>query len=346
LAYFWHYFGTITGRQVECMEPKGQILLEILLKQGKVPVPYFGLVYLNFVSARIEISEFSIYPPYQTLSFLEDNKVSISDLRMAYDKLGQDRGIGEELDQEFSKAFNRLINFQEVSFERFGLFKKTESGIHFQASYPFHEWLVPPSTKVSIKPVAQQFTGKHVVDTDTMIHTPKKPTRKIPWLPIILGLTFLMIFGYLMNRSSDKTPKKMENLKTEVVDVSDDSTDVTLADTTNFDKPNEIKVPNNEDSPTSKKSNSTTNPKPETKTTETVGSCTIITGAFSRNANVIQMKRKIERFGYEAVIIKNGNLTRVGIKTQCNPSEYKSIINKIRAQVEPRSWYLEPKLEI
>ena len=346
MAYFWHYFRTSVDRQIECMESKGQILLEILLKQGRVPVPYFGLVYLNFVSARIEISEFSIYPPYQTLSFLEDNKVSTSDLRLAYDKLGQDRGMGEELDQEFSKAFNRLLNFQEVNFEKFGSFTKTESGIQFHASYPFHEWLVPASTTVSIRPVAQQFTGKHVVDTNTMIHTPKKPVRNIPWLPIILGLTFLLVFGYLMNRSADYKPTKKDVRKTEMVDVLNDSTDVTLVESPEVKKSPENIVQNKTEVPVSKKESATAQPKKVDKPTETTGSCTIITGAFSQNSNAEQMKRKIEGFGYEAVVMKNGSLTRVGIKTPCKPSEYQSIINKVRAQVEPRSWYLEPKLEI
>jgi nucleoid DNA-binding protein len=75
--------------------------------------------------------------------------------------------------------------------------------------------------------------------------------------------------------------------------------------------------------------------------------CIIIVGSFTQNRNAIRMVTRLKSMGYSTYQeLNDDGLNRVGIEINCSPEEFESILQKIRNEVEPYSWYLVPLLEI
>ncbi len=70
------------------------------------------------------------------------------------------------------------------------------------------------------------------------------------------------------------------------------------------------------------------------------GKCVIIVGAFGQGPNMRKMMSKLESKGYSVYVDSARSLSRVGVYSECGPSELQSNLRTIQSQIEPKSWVL------
>lgn len=71
--------------------------------------------------------------------------------------------------------------------------------------------------------------------------------------------------------------------------------------------------------------------------------CIIITGSFNKSGNINTMLKKLRRYKYQIFAEENGRFTRIGIVFDCNKNSLQDELAKVKSQVEPNSWILQPK---
>ena len=77
---------------------------------------------------------------------------------------------------------------------------------------------------------------------------------------------------------------------------------------------------------------------PPVKTPETSNPCFVVVGAFSEQENITRMVDRLNELGYTSEQIKGGSLTRVAIRTDCDPSNLNTVLNDARAKINPEAW--------
>ena len=71
--------------------------------------------------------------------------------------------------------------------------------------------------------------------------------------------------------------------------------------------------------------------------------CAIIVGAFSRMSNANRMVEHIENMGHVAYIKEVDGLNRVGLVSECSGSEYESLLQFARTEINGEAWLSEIK---
>jgi cell division septation protein DedD len=66
--------------------------------------------------------------------------------------------------------------------------------------------------------------------------------------------------------------------------------------------------------------------------------CLIVVGAFTNQANVIKMMKRLQSLGYKAEKIIGGKLTRVAISTSCDKENLQKVLSEARASINPEAW--------
>ncbi len=84
----------------------------------------------------------------------------------------------------------------------------------------------------------------------------------------------------------------------------------------------------------------------EMNTIAELESCIIITGVFSSELNVDKMDKLILEYGYEPYTSKIGIYTRVGLQFDCGDVDLEDFIQKVRSEISPKAWYLNPELYV
>lgn len=67
-------------------------------------------------------------------------------------------------------------------------------------------------------------------------------------------------------------------------------------------------------------------------------SCYIIVGAFTDPANVTRMMDRLTALGFTAEQIKGSSLTKVAIRTSCEPQSLQKVLNDARSSINPEAW--------
>jgi SPOR domain len=66
--------------------------------------------------------------------------------------------------------------------------------------------------------------------------------------------------------------------------------------------------------------------------------CFIVVGAFTDPSNVAKMEERLKSIGYTSEAIKGKTLTRVAIRTSCDPANMQKILNEARSSINPEAW--------
>ena len=66
--------------------------------------------------------------------------------------------------------------------------------------------------------------------------------------------------------------------------------------------------------------------------------CFIVVGAFSEQGNVTRMIERVNALGYTSEQITGGALTKVAIRTDCDPTNLNTVLNDARAKINPEAW--------
>lgn len=74
--------------------------------------------------------------------------------------------------------------------------------------------------------------------------------------------------------------------------------------------------------------------------------CIVIVGSFTKSRNVVRMKDRIIRAGYDPYTEVYGKFTRVGTLFNCLDHDLKDHLQTFRSDFNSRAWYLEPDLEV
>lgn len=78
-------------------------------------------------------------------------------------------------------------------------------------------------------------------------------------------------------------------------------------------------------------------PKP-TSTPEVSSPCFVVVGAFSSAENIKRMSDRLQSLGHTVEEIRGGTLTRVAIRTSCEPSNLQQVLNDARSSINPEAW--------
>ncbi len=77
---------------------------------------------------------------------------------------------------------------------------------------------------------------------------------------------------------------------------------------------------------------------PESPKTTGEADCYIVVGAFSDPANASRMLDRLTSMNYMGVSLQGGNLTRIAIRTSCEPSSLQQVLNAARTSINPEAW--------
>ena len=89
---------------------------------------------------------------------------------------------------------------------------------------------------------------------------------------------------------------------------------------------------------TDSQSETVTEPQPSTQGNES--DCFVVVGAFGDPANVTRMVERLESMGYGSEQIKGNVLTKVAIRTSCDPVQLQKTLNEARSNINPEAWIL------
>lgn len=350
-------------------------ILDILQQVPSIDVKGLGRFDAIFQPAVIDAALSQVKPPFIQPGFGEEGG-STRDLLAAY--MNYVSGVEVEKAKEAIEQFVQEVKDhtegnESYAIQKFGTFSKSSSGnIRFtpdwdafnlsfsglevldlkthvevatDASIGLPPPLVPALNAEKILPVAQPVEAEKIsVKEPIPIFQPSRQedkirdlegidqsTSKLWWmilssaLALIAVLCAYLAWDILSNRS------KLNELKR----IYPDST---------FQQPHEKNVPADtqqiivENIPVDEVT------APKDSTNGEVGGkdqstpCFIVVGAFRDPSNVTKMEDRLKSMGYTFEQIKGKTLTRVAIRTSCDPANMERILNEARSSINPEAW--------
>lgn len=79
-------------------------------------------------------------------------------------------------------------------------------------------------------------------------------------------------------------------------------------------------------------------PPPENIQQPTSNPCYVVVGAFNDPTNISKMVDRLTSLGYESELLKGRSLTRVAIRSSCDPEVLQKLLNDSRSSINPESW--------
>ena len=157
-------------------------------------------------------------------------------------------------------------------------------------------------------------------------------TSRLWWMILTSALILIAVLCAYLAWDIISNRNRLNDLKqiypdSSAISSSEDS--LNIQDTTPLDVQNipiEEPVVNEDSNTTDVTKNEITNP------------CFVVVGAFSDPENVAKMVSRLESGGYAVEKINGGALTKVAIKTSCDPTELQKVLNDARSSINPEAW--------
>lgn len=344
-------------------------ILDLLQQVPSVWVQGLGRFDAIFHPAVIDFQESRIKPPFLVPGF-EAGQETPDDLLAAYMHYttGLDKEDALQSIRDFAGTVKRHIDAAETyTIEKFGTFTKPIGGtLHFTPDwdafnlsfsgleaidlYPKSEAepiapVNPPEYIPEIRPPAiiiPELENTWVTDRESA--SPATPAQPVPihnspvisdntsrlWWTILASALLLItiLCGYLAwdilsnrGRILQYTAITNDSLSESIpdlifVDTLDVTQEVIEEDTlATIDTLREPEVVENNDPP-----------------------CFIVVGAFGNPDNVKKMEERLIELDYTAEIIEGGSLTKVAIRTSCDPIILQRTLNDARSAINPEAW--------
>lgn len=350
-------------------------ILDLLQQVPSIYVKGLGRFDAIFHPAVMDVSQSQVKPPYIEPDFKEEG-VSNGEILARY--MHYVAGVGVEkardaIEQFVQEVNSHTANNESYSIEKFGTFSKSSLGNvrftpdwdAFNLSFSGLEVLdlktpieaaksvsvdvpppvIPPVTHYEAPPVTQpdEVVKESENESIQIIEPPKTegPVREIRgidqntsrlwWMILSSALILIAVLCVYLAWDIISNRNKLNELK----QIYPDST---------FLRPGEITMPSDtqrivvenipvQEVPPLKDST----PVQEVRE-DTSPPCFIVVGAFTDPSNVAKMVERLTSMGYTSEEIKGKTLTRVAIRTSCDPANMQKILNEARSTINPEAW--------
>lgn len=208
----------------------------------------------------------------------------------------------------------------------------------------------PPIVEKWIEPEVSETIATHNYDfeskpTESVVETPVAPVEEITshqsqieqstsrlwWIILTSAIVLIAIMCAYLAWDIISNRQKLEELKALTPDTTKLQDTLAVVDTiTNPVQETPVTpVPDPVVEPTT----------PTPADTKPSGSnCYVVVGAFTDQSNVTKMVDRLVSLGYTAEQIQGGSLTRVAIRTDCEPANLQKILNDARSAINPEAW--------
>jgi hypothetical protein len=208
----------------------------------------------------------------------------------------------------------------------------------------------PPTVEKWIEPEVKETITQHDYDfesklTESIEVTPVVPVEETPppqndieqstsrlwWIILTSAIVLIAIMCAYLAWDIISNRKRLEELKALSPAITGLQDTLTITDTA------AIPVQDTPVTSVSAPEVEPTTPTPS-ETKPTGSGCYVVVGAFSEQENVTKMVDLLVSLNYVAEQIKGGSLTRVAIRTDCDPANLQKVLNDARSSINPEAW--------
>ena len=208
----------------------------------------------------------------------------------------------------------------------------------------------PPPVETWFEPEVKEITATHDYDfeskpTESIEVTPitsveetappqnniEQSTSRLWWIILTSAIVLIAIMCGYLAWDIISNRQKLDELKALSPDTTKLQDTLAIVDTTTLPV---------QETPVTAVPEPTVEPTPQTPVdTKPSGStCYVVVGAFTDQSNVTKMMERLVSLGYTAEQIQGGSLTRVAIRTDCEPANLQKILNDARSSINPEAW--------
>lgn len=352
-------------------------ILDLLQQIPSVYVDGLGRFEAIFNSATIDLPKSKISPPNITPGFKDDQEAPnrMLEAYMLYVS-GVKFGSPKEAIEEFvSKVHSHTEDGLSFEVEKFGVFSKNDQGNirftpdwdAFNVAFRGLETLdlqetvsiptpapayVPPPPVYTPTPVAivEEASGtttdaddqkeetetsdlhKATAEYEKQLEHIDDSTSRLWWIILSSALVLIAVLCAYLAWDIMSNRNRLNDLKQIYPDTI---TSTRIGEDPTPDKPVVTTEPAIT-TPTEPAVNQT--PVQEVKPNETDTPCYIIVGAFSDPANVARMVEQVTGLGYTAEEMQGRQLTKVAIRTSCDPASLQKTLTDVKATIHPEAW--------
>ena len=156
-------------------------------------------------------------------------------------------------------------------------------------------------------------------------------TSRLWWIILTSAIVLIAVMCGYLAWDIISNRQKLEELKALSPDTTRLQDTLTVVDTTT------VPVQETPVTPVPEPVIEPTTPTP-TDTKPSGSNCYVVVGAFTDQSNVTKMVDKLVSLGYTAEQIQGGSLTRVAIRTDCDPANLQKMLNDARTSINPEAW--------
>jgi len=350
-------------------------ILDLLQQAPSVFVEGLGRFEAIFHPAVIDLPEARIKPPYVEPDFKYDldSPTEILPKYIAY-AAGTQPGIANGAIVAFvRRVFEQTENGMMYPIEKFGTFSRSATGhIRFTPDWdafnlsfsglevidisPARETTngsqvyfpppPPPPVEKWIEPEVKETVATHGYDLETkptepVEETPVEPveeiisqqnqidqsTSRLWWIILTSAIILIAVMCAYLAWDIISNRQKLNELNALTPDTTKLQDTLAVVDTAT--------VPVQE-TPVTSVPEPVVEPTPQTPID--TKPCYVVVGAFTDQSNVTKMMERLVSLGYTAEQIQGGSLTRVAIRTDCDPANLQKILNDARSSINPEAW--------